>query len=87
MVNKGGEFTKLYVDGKLIDTFSLTGNLRDISFFEIGRHPGYDGNYFNGAIDEVRVYDTALTLGQIQQNYAEGLERHRDLAMAERGVK
>ncbi len=35
---------------------------------------------FNGIIDEVRIYNVALTAGEIQKHYAEGLERHRDLA-------
>jgi prepilin-type N-terminal cleavage/methylation domain-containing protein len=30
---------------------------------------------FNGLIDEVRIYATALTATEIQQHYAEGLER------------
>ncbi|OGZ22903.1 MAG: hypothetical protein A3A08_02505 [Candidatus Nealsonbacteria bacterium RIFCSPLOWO2_01_FULL_41_9] len=31
---------------------------------------------FNGYIDEVRIYAQALTLGQIQRQYAEGLEKY-----------
>ena len=31
-------------------------------------------------IDEVRIYSQALTIGQIQQHYAEGLTRHQNLA-------
>jgi prepilin-type N-terminal cleavage/methylation domain-containing protein len=38
---------------------------------------------FNGIIDEVRFYNTALTLGQIQKRYAEGLERHKDLVLGD----
>ena len=33
--------------------------------------------YFNGLIDEVRVYTMALTVGQIQQLYAEGFLHHQ----------
>ncbi len=36
--------------------------------------------YFNGLIDNVRVYSKALTSAQIQQHYAEGLEDHQNLA-------
>jgi len=30
----------------------------------------------NGIIDEIRIYSTALTLGEIQKHYAEGAARH-----------
>jgi len=64
VVNRGATDTKLYVDGNLIDTFPLSGNLRDISFFNIGRHPGVSLNYFNDLIDDVRIYNKALTPDQ-----------------------
>ena len=48
--------------------------------FLIGRSaPG--GNPFNGIIDEVRIYSEALTAGEIQKHYAEGLERYKDLVL------
>ena len=34
------------------------------------------GNYFTGAIDDVRIYKSALSQAQIQQLYAEGLSSH-----------
>ena len=45
-------------------------------------NPGGDHGLY-GIMDEIQIYNQALSLGQIQQNYAEGLERHRDLAMVE----
>ncbi len=35
----------------------------------------------NGLIDDVRIYSVALTASQIQQHYAEGLEKHQNLAI------
>ena len=35
---------------------------------------------FDGLIDEVRIYEEALTSTQIQKIYAEGLEKHQNLA-------
>jgi len=36
------------------------------------------GQYpFNGAIDDVRVYNQAYTISQVQKDYAEGLARHQ----------
>jgi len=42
----------------------------------IGRMPILD-RYFDGLIDEVRVYKKVLTAGEIQKHYAEGLKRHQ----------
>ena len=42
---------------------------------EIGRNHGY-GEYFDGKIDEVAVYDIALTADEIQQLYYRSLSGH-----------
>ena len=41
------------------------------------------GSFFNGLIDEVRIYNQALTQAEIQQHYVEGLERYGDLALSD----
>jgi VCBS repeat-containing protein len=64
----GGVFSaSLYVDGKLEG--SDTGSQIDRSQWgamRIGR-PGAATRFFDGQIDEVRVYDTDLTAGQVKQ--------------------
>jgi len=35
----------------------------------------------NGLIDEVRIYNQALSAAEIQKHYAEGLEKHKNLAI------
>lgn len=62
---------KLYVDGSL-DTqgdISTATNTVALTNMIIGRriNPSF-GGYFNGSIDEVRVWDKALTLAEIQAN-------------------
>jgi len=47
----------------------------------IGRDGQNDRFYFNGTIDEVRLYATALTFGQIQDLYLAGLEKHQQLTI------
>jgi prepilin-type N-terminal cleavage/methylation domain-containing protein len=42
---------------------------------------GYSGASIDGLIDEVRIYNTALTASEIQKIYAEGLEAHKDFAI------
>jgi prepilin-type N-terminal cleavage/methylation domain-containing protein len=41
----------------------------------IGRQASAANVYFNGLIDEVRIYDTALTASQVQLRYYIGLDR------------
>ncbi|MCK4781608.1 prepilin-type N-terminal cleavage/methylation domain-containing protein [Candidatus Parcubacteria bacterium] len=43
--------------------------------FRIGTRNG-TGNMFNGAIDEVRIYNRALTTAEIQRHYTEGAAKH-----------
>ncbi|MBU4299390.1 LamG domain-containing protein [Patescibacteria group bacterium] len=69
VVNKGASYTKLYVDGKLDSQTELIGNLINPTYFEIGRHPSNNGNYFNGSIDEVRIYNRVLNETEIRAIY------------------
>ena len=76
---------KLYVDGKLRKTLNTgsTGSSVDIptttnGAFEIGRYSRDVSNqeYFKGCIDEVRVFDTALSDEQIQQMVYQEIENN-----------
>ncbi|WP_435522854.1 LamG domain-containing protein [Chryseobacterium indoltheticum] len=62
---------KLYVDGNQIHkvTLVLLTNTVSLTNMIIGRriNPSF-GGFFNGSIDEVRVWDKALTLTEIQAN-------------------
>ena len=70
-----GQYIKGYVNG--IEKRSSNKGLYTIAInsnhFEIGRR---GGSYFNGAIDEVRIYNRALTTAEIQKHYAEGVAAH-----------
>ncbi|MFH1392646.1 MAG: LamG-like jellyroll fold domain-containing protein [bacterium] len=37
------------------------------------------GTYFNGRLDDVRVYNQSLTSAQIEKLYVQGLEKHQNL--------
>jgi hypothetical protein len=69
-----------YIDGTLAGYVPQTrkANSGIADDLLIGRSSGY---YFNGLIDEARIYNRALTAAEIQQHYAGGLER-RELAEA-----
>ncbi|MDO8619659.1 MAG: LamG domain-containing protein, partial [Candidatus Daviesbacteria bacterium] len=67
---------KLYVNGALVRSQTLTGRPTTTSravYIGVG-----DGTtqWIKGLIDEVRIYSQALTVGEIQKHYAEGLARH-----------
>ena len=67
---------KLYVDSESKGNQTMNGNMiSGAADLWIGnRHP--DNYRFNGIIDEVRIYNQALSLTEIQQLYAEGTNRH-----------
>ena len=76
----GGNKAKVYVNGKLIKTFDnvLSTRQSNTNNAMIGRSKT-TGEYWDGLLDEVRIYAQALTLGQIQKHYAEGLKNHQVL--------
>lgn len=78
VINDTGNSQKLYVDGALASTTSHTesisyntGGVGTDTF--IGRHGDGETTYdFNGLIDDVRVYNVALSDSDIQSLYAAG---------------
>ncbi len=67
-----------YIDGVEVDSIpnDQTGDyITSIDYVDIGRHRyfGQNKGFFNGAIDDVRVYDRALSAEEIEQLYEEGL--------------
>jgi hypothetical protein len=63
-----GANLRLYVNGALVRTRAVTGSLPNTANpFRIGGN-GVWGEYFNGVIDEVRVYNRALTQTEIQSD-------------------
>lgn len=73
IINSSTANYKLYHDGKKVfdNTNSrISGVL--IGDYKIG---GRSGEYFNGLIDEVKIYGEALPFAQIESHYAEGAEK------------
>jgi hypothetical protein len=68
-----GNVAKLYVDGVEVASENKTGNLA-ISGNNAAIGASSDNEmYFSGLIDEARIYETALTLTEIQSQYYAGL--------------
>jgi prepilin-type N-terminal cleavage/methylation domain-containing protein len=73
----GVSTVKLYLDGNEEDEDTTDKmNFRSVGSLNIGTFDT-NGGWFHGIIDEVRIYNEPLTLGQIQKHYAEGLKRHK----------
>lgn len=65
---KNGTDVTFYVDGSAAGSASSSYSFADVGNpHEIGRHNG--GNYFNGNIDDVRIYNRALSTPEIQALY------------------
>ncbi len=60
-----GTTAKFYVDGALVASKAFSGNVGDSNMWRIGAYGGTPGGFFDGLIDEVRIYDRALTAGQV----------------------
>jgi len=67
---------KAYRNGVEKDSRSISdpGDVQNSSNFYIASYNGTQ-NYFDGSIDEIRIYSTALTATQIESRYYAGLER------------
>ena len=64
----GNGFLKLYLNGTLVATTAASGSIAaDASSLTIGKNPSAASSYFKGKIDEVRVFDVALTDTQLQR--------------------
>jgi hypothetical protein len=64
------------VNGAFERPFSYTGAMgTTTNDLGIGVEYNWTSRFFNGLIDEVRIYEEALTTSQIQQLYAQGLKQ------------
>ncbi|WP_293872296.1 choice-of-anchor D domain-containing protein [Flavobacterium sp.] len=63
----GGNLT-LYLNGKFAASQAVSGNIAaDPSKLTLGKNPIANNFYFKGKIDEVRIFNAALTASQVQR--------------------
>ncbi len=65
-VTRSSGTTKLYVNGSEEANGTLSGSITGALNFAIGNGPDYTSEAFGGSIDEVRVYNTALTQNDLR---------------------
>ena len=59
-------YIRLYIDGQIIDSLHVVGNINNVNDLFIGtRNPL--GEYFNGNLDEVQLWNKALNQSEIEQ--------------------
>jgi len=64
-----GSKIRIYVNGVLEDEENRTGAINVFGGLDIGRETGDANRHFNGTIDEVRIYNRALSADEINQSY------------------
>jgi hypothetical protein len=71
--NQGSTLTKLYVDGKYENQMSYYPNIINNTYSYIAENPNTVADtYFKGQIDDVRIYNYALTPEQVKTLYNGG---------------
>jgi len=68
---RAGTAAIIYINGVNVEDGTLSSNVYQEINFWIGRSAGY----FNGLIDEVRIYNSAASITQIQSQYLAGLDK------------
>ncbi|MDP5082261.1 MAG: choice-of-anchor D domain-containing protein [Winogradskyella sp.] len=68
---------KLFVNGKPVEEINKSGALvEDTSLFTIGRNSSSDNQFFKGNIDEVRLFDKALSDDEFQKIIYQEIENN-----------
>jgi hypothetical protein len=64
----GGGTLKLYLNGNMVTSVAASGSIAaDASLLTIGKNPTANNKFFKGKIDEIRVFNIALTNSQLQR--------------------
>jgi hypothetical protein len=72
VITRTSTIDRIYVNGQQAGSSSLSGTLNNTStILAIGRPGSLGSNYFNGQIDDVRIYNYALSATQVKTVYNE----------------
>jgi prepilin-type N-terminal cleavage/methylation domain-containing protein len=68
--------TSLYINGvKDSQQGNITGPSVSAAYLRLGTQYNYAGDWFNGYIDDVKIYSESMATSKIQQNYFLGLDK------------
>ncbi len=71
VLTKAGTTLTLYVNGTAVASATVTGTVNtSTNILAIGRLGSSNSEYFNGSVDEVAVYASALSAGRIAAHYS-----------------
>jgi len=76
-----GDYNRLYQNGSVVHSRQTAGGAIATSGTSLLFGSAGASWYLNGLIDEVRIYNRALSATEIQKHYAESLEKHSDLVI------
>ena len=72
-----GSTARIYLDGTLAATSTFTGNVGDSNSWRIGAYGSAAGGFFQGLIDNVRIYGRALSANEVQTDMASRIQPDR----------
>ncbi len=61
-----GATARYYIDGAEVASRAFSGSVGSSNTWRVGAYGGSPGNFLDGFVDDVRVYNRALTAGEIQ---------------------
>ncbi|MEO7175102.1 MAG: LamG-like jellyroll fold domain-containing protein [Saprospiraceae bacterium] len=74
-----GTNNMIYVDGELANSVPALGTLNSTGYpLGMGSNPIDGGQYFNGALDEVKIYNKALIASEIKDLFEKGTTSTKD---------
>jgi len=68
-----GAVARFFVDGVEMASRPFAGNMGDSDVWRLGAYGASPGGFFDGVVDEVRIYDRALSAAEIQADMATGV--------------
>lgn len=72
-LSSDGETLRLYVEAEEVDSEPAVANSNTAAALEFGHVGGVLNSFFNGRIDEIRLYDEALSAAQIETDRNSGV--------------
>jgi hypothetical protein len=72
-----GATARIYVDGVLAASSTYTGNVGDSNSWRIGAYGSPATGFFNGSVDNIRIYSRALSASEIQTDMASRIQPDR----------